>query len=568
MWEIILGILIFILILSAIVIIHEGGHFLVAKKSGILCYEFAIGMGPVIFQKKIGETVFSIRAIPIGGFVSMAGEDMESDPLNGATLVKLTFDENGKVKEIFALKSEEDKVVSKEQLDTKEFYQLLDKNLIGPHPITPKKKKKGEEQTEEATFDSTEMFVSVLVDGEEKRYDVLTDCVVRYSKKQAIQVAPYDRLFLYKPIWKRFLTVFAGPFMNFVLALVIFFFLGLATGYTNYKTTVIGETQDGTPAYIAGLRDDDKILYIGDEAEHTNYTRWTDISNKLSEYAEGKNFNGSVTVWYERDGAANTLQVKPFVYVQSAYLFFDVNGTNDLTINCEGIVSNMEDLPTYKAGLKNGDVIYSIQGNVGELFIPTTRSEVLAYFSTGDGAESSKFTITVSRDGNEVKLDEFSTFKKSVYDDNNIEVCRVQLGVSPTVTRNIGRLLIEPFKQIGVASTTIIKTLISLFRRNSGISIMDLSGPVGIASATVSMVRQGPVRIFNWMAILSVNIGLMNLLPLPALDGGRLAFILYEAITKKRPNQKVENIIHTVGFIILMVLFVFVAFNDVIKLFK
>ena len=68
------------------------------------------------------------------------------------------------------------------------------------------------------------------------------------------------------------------------------------------------------------------------------------------------------------------------------------------------------------------------------------------------------------------------------------------------------------------------------------------------------------------MAILSVNIGLMNIIPLPALDGGRLAFILYEVITRKKPNPKVENIIHTIGFILLMVLFVFVAFNDVIKL--
>lgn len=565
---VVLGILVFILILSVIVIIHEGGHFFVARKSGVLCYEFAIGMGPVIFHKKIGETVFSIRAIPIGGFVSMAGEDMESDPLKGATLVKLEFDEEGKVKEIYPLKSDQDKVVTKENLDTTKFYQLLDKNLIGPRPRIVKHKRNGEEIVVDPGNDNQEMFITVLIDGQETKYEVRKDCMIRYSKKEAFQVAPYDRLFIYKPIWKRFLTVFAGPFMNFVLAFFVFFFLGLATGYTNFKSTKIGSTSLESPAYIAGIRDGDKVLFIGDEAYTDTYTRWDDISKKLQKYASGEDFTGSVKVTVDRNGEVLVFDVKPYVYIQSAYLFFTNNGTNDLSINFKDLVANVEELPSYKAGLRDGDVIYSIKGNEGELLIPTTRSEVLKYFDNGDGSISSKFVITVLRGEEKVELQEISTYKKQIFNDNNIEVCRVQLGISPTITRNIGRLLIEPFKSIGESCTTILKTLASLFKRNSGISIMDLSGPVGIASATVSLVKQGPIRVFNWMAILSVNIGLMNLIPLPALDGGRLAFILYEAITRKKPNAKVENMIHTIGFIILLVLFVFVAFNDVIKLFK
>ena len=70
-----LGLIVFLIVLMIIVLIHEGGHFLVAKKSGILCHEFSIGMGPLIVQKKKGETMFSIRAIPIGGYVAMAGEE-------------------------------------------------------------------------------------------------------------------------------------------------------------------------------------------------------------------------------------------------------------------------------------------------------------------------------------------------------------------------------------------------------------------------------------------------------------------------------------------------------------
>ena len=127
------------------------------------------------------------------------------------------------------------------------------------------------------------------------------------------------------------------------------------------------------------------------------------------------------------------------------------------------------------------------------------------------------------------------------------------------------------------SSILVFKTLGLLFTDKS-VGISDLSGPIGILDATVSMIdirdANGKLMIgeiiislLNWIAMLSVNIGLLNILPLPALDGGRIAFIIYEAITRKKPNAKVENIIHSIGFILLMALFVFVAFNDVLRLF-
>ena len=551
--QIILGIIVFILILGAIVVIHEAGHFIVAKKSGILCYEFAIGMGPVLFQKKFKETVFSIRAIPIGGFVSMAGEDMANSPIKGYDYAKITLDSNNRATEIFVLRSLDDKIVLKQNINTENFYRIISSDLMG---------------TEEEKDD--ELFICLDIDGTETKYLLNKDCKIRFDQKTAYQMAPYNRLFFNKPLWKRFLTVFAGPFMNFVLAFFIFFFLGLATGYTNYKSTVIGETSANAPAAIAGIQENDKILYIGIEDEYQEFTSWNDVSNKLKEYASGKEFDGTIRVVVQREGESENIivDVKPYVYVQSAYLFFKADGSQSLEVNFSDNLSNYEDLPSYKAGLRDGDIIESIKNERGEVTQFNNRSDVLAYFYNGIGAESTKFIITVTRDGNPVTLEEISTYKKQIFDDNNIEVCRVQIGVSPTLTRNFGRLIVEPFKSIGTSCTTILKTLGALFKRNSGINITDLSGPVGIASATVNMIAQGPVKIFDWMAILSVNIGLMNLIPLPALDGGRLAFIAYEAITRKRANAKVENIVHTVGFIILMALFVFVAFNDVFKLFK
>ena len=531
---VILGILAFILILGIIVLIHEGGHFFFAKRAGILCYEFSIGMGPLIYQKKVGETYYSIRAIPIGGYVSMAGEEVESNPLKNVNYCDLKI-ENGKVVEIVCLKDDATEFENK--------YKIISSDLVGT-----------KEELE------NELYIEVEIDGQAVRYDVIRECIVRFSKKEAIQIAPYNRLFINKTILQRFLTVFAGPFMNMVLAFFVFFIMGIVTGYANYDSTVIYDLEPNTPAYNAGLRDGDTILYIGEDnvtGDHY-FTKWTDISEVLDEYAKGVNFNGSVRVVYKNaNGEILETHVKPNVIIQTVGVIFKNDGSNSLEV-----VAPQSGL-SKDAGIETGDIIKSINGVTF-----TTRSEVLAYFQTGAGAESKDFDIIVSRNGEEVALEKISSYKKQTFEDNNIEVTKVQLYISPAMTRNIGRLLIEPFKQIGTSATVILKTLGALFTKDSGISITDLSGPVGIAQATVSMLEQGALSLMNWMAILSVNIGLMNILPLPALDGGRLAFILYELITRKKANPKVENIIHSIGFILLMILFVFVAFNDVLRIFK
>ena len=538
MLKILLGIIVFILILGVIVLIHEGGHFFFAKRAGILCYEFSIGMGPLIWQKKIGETYYSIRAIPIGGYVSMAGEEIENNLLKDYQYAHLTLGEDGKVKEIFAIKDLEGKMP--ENLGPDDFYQIIGSDLIGTKEELP-----------------GELFITILQDGAEVRYEAARDCLVRFTPKQAMQIAPYNRLFVNKKLLQRFLTIFAGPFMNFVLALGVFFFLGLASGYTNYKTTVLGSVEEATPAYEAGLRTGDEVIYIG--TNEVTYNNWQDISDQMAIYAKGQDFSGSVLLTYERDGVRYTVTINPYVYVQTIQLLFVRDGSDSLVV--DEYPNNNTETMTYKAGLQKGDVLISINDVPFE-----NRMQVLEYFSTGDGANTSKFRLKVLRNGETVELNEIESYQKAIFDDNGIEVCKVLLGISPTVTRNIGRLLWEPLKKVGSSCTVIIKTLGRLFRPKSGLKITDLSGPVGIASATISIIDQGAYSIFNWMAILSVNIGLMNIIPLPALDGGRLAFILYEVITRKKPNPKVENIIHTIGFILLMVLFVFVAFNDVIKL--
>ena len=279
----IIGILAFVVVLSLIIIIHEGGHFFFAKKAGILCYEFSLGMGPIIYQKRIGETAYSVRAIPLGGFVSMAGEEVEADYLKDIKKVKLEFDNN-----------QVSKIIT--NVDSKKYENLVEYNLISYDLIGSKEAKEDE------------LFVKVESINEEhmNQNEVLTftvkrDCIVSFNEKQELQIAPHDRTFVNKPLKARFLSVFAGPAMNFVLAFFVFLVMGLIGGYAADDSTILDEVAPNTPAFIAGLQKDDEIIRIG---KFDNLSEWIDIQNALNSYASGnEEFNGTIEIEYKRDGA-------------------------------------------------------------------------------------------------------------------------------------------------------------------------------------------------------------------------------------------------------------------------
>ena len=297
-WTYVIGIVVFALILGIIVLLHEGGHFIMARRAGIMCYEFAIGMGPVIYSKKKGETVYSIRAIPIGGFVSMAGEEVESNVLTGYHRCQLVIN-NGIVEEI---------MVDEKKFDSNQpIYSIVSNDLIG---------------TKEALPD--ELYIIVKDDEDnEIKYVVKRDVIIKFPKKQVIQNAPYEKNFVNKSIGERFLAVFAGPFMNFVLAIVVFFILGICTGYADPNVTYIDNIVDGTPAYEAGLRDGDEILYITTDSldsikEEDYFTKWEDISKALNDCATGKvDYAGYLNVLYRRDDTINKTKVYPNNYINS-----------------------------------------------------------------------------------------------------------------------------------------------------------------------------------------------------------------------------------------------------------
>ena len=545
----IIGILAFVVVLSLIIIIHEGGHFFFAKKAGILCYEFALGMGPVIYQKRRGETVYSIRAIPLGGYVAMAGEEVEADYLKDVKKVKLELTD-GVVTKIIA------------NVDSKKYEHLDEYNLIEYDLIGSKEAKEDElfvkvESINEDHMNQNEVFT----------YVVKRDAIVSFTEKQELQIAPYDRTFVNKPLKNRFLSVVAGPLMNFVLAFFVFLVMGLIGGYAAEDTTIISDVTENTPAYVAGLKKDDQIIQIG---EFDNLTEWSDISNALASYATGSQaYDGTLVIKYVRDGVEQTTSVTPqtIVYAMEMVLA-NVEGKETLPI-----VGSYADSETnkktiaYKAGLREGDIIKSIKvKDTGIVTVISSKNDLLKFFNEYERANISgeDLEITISRNSQDETI-EVETYSTELLSSQGIEITKVQLGISPIYKFNLLKLLYMPFVQIKDASLLVVNTLKLLFTDKT-VNLNDLSGPIGILSLIKDATSQGLLTLLNWTAIISVNVGLMNLLPIPALDGGRIAFLIYEAITKKKPSPKVENTIHNIGFILLMVLFVYVAFNDVIRL--
>lgn len=539
---VILGIVVFVIVLGIIVLIHEGGHFLVAKKSGILCHEFSIGMGPLIWQTKKGETMFSIRAIPFGGYVAMAGEEVEFDALKDVKNVKVILENNRITKIILNLDNP--------KYESLPVYKIVSYDLSG---------------TMEAHAD--ELFLELENEaGEVNKYVVERDAMMNVQKKEEMQIAPKNRTFAYKPFWNRFFSVLAGPLMNFVLAVVVFFIMGVCFGYADTSSTKVAEVSG--PALEAGIENGDTIYSInGIELED-----WNDLSNTLADVAKGKGItaDGLIEVVYldsSDDNKQVTVIVEPQVLIYSVemVLKFDKEAPNNKVIVGD-YGAQMSETKVGKAGLLPGDEIIKLDENEIDGI-----DDILTYFTSFTEAKTVTFYVNRTKEDGTTETLSFDvdTYSADMLGTSNIPQTKVMMGVSTGTSRSFVKSLYMPWVQTGEASLQIFKTLGLFFKKGSGVKLTDLSGPVGILNLFTQLVKgeDSFYQILYWTGLLSVNIGLINLLPLPALDGGRLAFLAYEGVTKKKPTPKVENTIHNIGFILLMGLFVVILISDVIKCF-
>lgn len=557
---VIVSIIAFILILGIIIIIHEGGHFFFARRAGILCHEFSIGMGPAIYKKKFKETTFCIRAIPIGGYVSMAGEEISSELIKIGDKIGLNLLE-GKASEI----------IVDENLEAQLQGEVIDLDLYGK--------------------DGNPLYVTIN-DGLQDHYvEVLRDAYYILKKGDRLQITPYDRSFESKSLWQRFLTLFAGPFMNFILAIVLYLIVSFATGVPNYNSTTIGSVSLGNSSLVVENGEETTTLLLpGDEIKSINHTEvksWNDVNQELTKLLEQNKTTATLSIL--RDGNPMTVEVECYTNIVSLGLTniqverkeFPAEVTKGLRVGNLAL-RYLDDSKKGDYPLSYGDIITKLKvdkvnsnGNVEEGTPIEIESwgQLVEIFKAADVVNVHFEYYSYEKKGI-VSLEDsatLQTYGNEVLNNQRIDKIQVKIGISPSMHFDFFGCIGTAFVNFWDDFTLIFRTLSLLIAPTSGIrqvGVQDLSSFVGIFSLVQTFVSSGFLSLLAFTAMLSVNIGVMNLLPIPALDGGRIMFLGYELVTRKKPSKKVENIINNVFFILLMILFVFVTYNDIVRLIR
>lgn len=405
----------------AIVAIHEWGHYYFAKRAGILVREFAIGFGPKMFSYKKGETQFTFRLLPFGGYARMAGEDPETLGIDAGQTICVRVKDD-KVEKIFTSNLEKYKNVIKGEVLRADLEQAL--------------------------------IIELDVDGERTLYSVDPQAVI-VSKNSSMQIAPKDRWFNSKTVGQRALAIFAGPMMNFILAFVLF---------------AIFVQVSGVPV------------------ENPSYIKIADVS-------------------------ANT--------------------------------------PAEKAGFQDGDIIKSING----VSVGVDQQKVIASISE---SKDKPMSWTIIRDGKELDV---SVTPTGLPGQEGGKV-GVSLGFP---TRQAG--FFETFALSGKYTVETSKLIFKgLQHLVQNFALDDIGGPVRTIELTGEVARSGLDRLLYWSAMISINLGIFNLLPIPALDGSRLIFLGIEALRGRPIDPNREGMVHFVGFAMLFVLMLAVTYNDILRL--
>lgn len=268
------GIIAFIFIFGVIVVVHEFGHFYFAKKSGILVREFAIGMGPKIFAH-IGKdgTAYTIRILPLGGYVRMAGWGEDVTEIKTGTPVALTLNEAG--------------LVTRVNLSNK----VLDNTSL-PMNVT--------------SFDFEEKLeITGLVLDESKTLQVDHDATIVEEDGTEVRIAPLDVQYQNASIWGRLMTNFAGPMNNFILGILAFILLFFLQGGVPDTTTNQVTVEAGGALQTAGVETGARILEI-DGQKVADYGELSDIIAKVNEEAKAAPV---LEVMVEQDGKTETIKV-------------------------------------------------------------------------------------------------------------------------------------------------------------------------------------------------------------------------------------------------------------------
>lgn len=346
-----------------------------------------------------------------------------------------------------------------------------------------------------------------------------------------------------KSIWARMAIVFAGPFFNFILAFLLAL---IVIGFNGADVSYVTKVDESSAAYQAGLREGDLI---------TNYDGTSVSVGReiyLEDYVDPLDAD-EMSVTFIRDGKKQTVQYKPDADKKYRVGMTYATGEVAAEISTVSKGSAME-----KAGVRTGDIVVAIDGT--KITSGNQMNEYLEQNPFGN----KEIHMTLDRDGKEIKVtllpEETTIYNRGFY----YNLAREKQSVWGTIKYSAVELRYE--------ISAVLKSLKMLV--TGKVSANEVSGPVGIVNVigdTYSQTKSEGFRVtlftmLNLAIMLSANLGVMNLLPIPALDGGRLFLYIVELIIRRPIPKDKEGFIHFIGFILLMALMVFLIFNDIRKI--
>lgn len=435
-----------VLLFELIIFIHEFGHFITAKKSGIKVNEFSLGMGPKIISFGKGETKYSLRIFPIGGFCAMEGEDEES---------------------------------------------------------------------------------------------------------------PEPRAFNNAKVWKRMIVVIAGAVMNIILGFVLMFVV--VVQQDAYTSTEVQSFPATSFSSCTGLQSGDVIKEINGYGISTSM----DFNYPIST-AELKTVDGSTLEIYKEDCGNN-------LYNMAVSLVQDKNNKlSDEQVSKVNELLSKSTIEIVKA--KSKEDAYSIYENYYKKINDACGIKDYKVEKIVEKETRKRYTadILVERNGEEKLLKNVQFFTYTTKDNSDPQVS-IDFYVKP-IEKTFGSVISQTFKQTISTCKMIYASLGGLLTGKFGLK--DMSGPIGIASAVTTVASESLSSgfmsavnsIIYVMMIITVNLGLFNMLPFPALDGGRFVFLIIEAIRGKSVPRKVEAIVNGIGMGLLILLMILITANDIFKL--
>ncbi|HLR24470.1 MAG TPA: RIP metalloprotease RseP [Fodinibius sp.] len=346
-----------------------------------------------------------------------------------------------------------------------------------------------------------------------------------------------------KPVWQRIIVITAGVIFNLILAVVIYGGIIFSTGETQIKLDSVNELYiaEGSLADQVGFQTGDKL--VGANGKEVTYFKdlFSPDVVTASDLTYQVKRNGSQTSVAIPDSLLNEIGKKGLVSYANAL---------------PGKISQIaDDSPAQAAGLQGGDVIASINDKTVNYWLQA----VQIISSSKDSLD-----ITIRRGGQTLAY----TIKP---DANN------KLGIyapHPDSVFQVERFTYGFFESIGQGAqrteatlTGIVQGFKKMFTGEIAVS-ESLGGPVAIANVTKEATERGGwLGFWNITAFLSVTLAIMNILPIPALDGGHLMFLIYEGITRREPSPKVRMWLQQIGFLILLAIIIYATFNDILRQF-